>query len=109
MADKRDPIYDEVNALLDHATNALGKPIYPVQRNRLVGAVLQPSERRWEDVHGIILRDRPGFGLTLWQAVLAVDPTFPDRGPHYNQRGWPRWPDQDLYLRAIRYAVTRKD
>lgn len=74
--------------------------------------VLDNPAKYWDDAHSIILRaDRKW--LTLWQAVIAVDPTFPKRGKATDQRGrviedWARKPDSVLIARAIRYAVNER-
>jgi hypothetical protein len=55
-------------------------------------------------------------GITLWQAVATVDPTFPMKGPgddvQARRRPRPRAPDQLTPVRAIRGVqlgrVTRK-
>lgn len=51
-------------------------------------------------------------GLSLWQAVCVVDPTFPAVGPGDDARGQrrprPRVLDQLTLVRAIRGAVNGK-
>lgn len=73
--------------------------------------VRRDPRRYWDRDHGIILRAEVGLGLTLWQAVLAVDPTFPRRGRATDINGrvlddWARYPDTVLIGRALRYAAT---
>ena len=52
----------------------------------------------------------PKGGVTLWQAVCCVDPTFPTKGPGSDKRGrrrqWAQVPDQLTIVRAIRAAVS---
>lgn len=76
---------------------------------------LDNPRAHWAENHGIVLRDGRGFGLglTLWQAVLAVDPTFPRRGRATDSKGkviedWARYPDQVLIARALKYAANAK-
>ena len=38
-------------------------------------ALLAPSEERWDNAHNLALRS-DGVRLSLWQAVVAVDPAF---------------------------------
>jgi hypothetical protein len=94
---------------LDMAANMLGKPLGADVRARLAAVVDHPSNDTWEDAHGIILAPHPGFGLTLWQAVIAVDPSFPQRGPSYTKGHvtgqWDRIPTTDLLIQAINYAT----
>jgi hypothetical protein len=48
--------------------------------------------------------------MTLWQAVIEVDPTFPKRGRSTDNdnkviKEWTRIPDRKLLERAIRFAT----
>ena len=94
-------------------------------RVRLMAAVNSPGEETWDDAHSIILRfNQPGegfgLGLTLWQAVIAVDPSFAHvRGPvtrwvedsselggHSEPvSGWERTPTAETIIQAINYAT----
>jgi len=92
---------------LDMASNLFGK-LKSAERSRLMAVIEDPNQETWSDAHGIIL-DR-GSWMTLWQAIIAVDPTFPKRGAATDRRGrvvepWPRIPSRDLILKAIRYAT----
>lgn len=95
---------------LDQARNIFG-PIAPDIRQRLLQVAFCPCEEHWDDASGIILN---GW-TTLWQAVVAVDPTFPRTGPtstlhgHNDISGWPRVPDRDLIIAAVRKAVHEPD
>ena len=91
-------------------TNMFG-PLGPDIQRRLRQVLANPR-KYWDRDHGIILRaqDGFGFGLTLWQAILAVDPTFPRSGPRSDREGrkiedWRRYPDSVLIGRALRYAA----
>lgn len=92
---------------LDLATNLWGR-LTSQGRARIMSLLENPSQKTWDDAHGIIL-DRQNW-LTLWQAILAVEPTFPARGKATDQKGrvvepWPRIPEPELVLRALRYAT----
>jgi len=89
---------------LDLAAGMLGKPLTEDARGRVLAVVASPTQETWADAHGIILAPHPGFGLTLWQAVLAVDPSFPDRGPAMGEP-WLRIPSTELLSQAINYAT----
>ena len=90
----------------------------PNKRNALSNALrgelfdaLEAADRDPE-VRVIILRGA-GKWLTLWQAILAVDPTFPNTGKVTDQAGrvvedWRRFPDSVLIARAIRHAAGRQ-
>lgn len=96
-------------------TNMFG-PLDAKIRRRLQQLLNQPR-RYWNRDHGIILRtDHGGFGLTVWQAISAIDPTFPKSGrvtsggyngiPEKLVSDWARYPDQVLIARALKYAAN---
>jgi len=69
-----------MNVDLNLATNWLGTLDGEV-RARLMAAIQQPSEETWDNAYSICINGE-GIGLTLWQAVLKVDPGFAEaRGP----------------------------
>jgi hypothetical protein len=87
--------------------NAFG-PLKPEIRKRLVQVHKNPR-RFWDRDHGIILRWSLR-SLTLWQAILEVDPTFPRTGPTSNAAGrvitsWARYPTPELVERALLFAA----
>lgn len=101
----QDPTYD-IDLELDMARNMFGK-LKPDIRQRIEAVVSNPSQKTWSDAHTIIVG---GDGwMTLWQAVIVVDPSFPRSGPGYDdegeQRVWDEIPDQRTLLKAIRYAT----
>ena len=77
-------------------------------RLRLQQVITNPR-KYWNRDHGIILNATDRY-LTLWQAVLKVDPSFPRVGPSYGNDGrpvedWSRYPTPDLLQQAILYAA----
>lgn len=86
--------------VVDEATNLLG-PLSPYARARLTAVLVDPNARTWEAAHTMVINDDL---LTLWQAVHAVDPSFPWR--RKLDEPWPRIPDQLTLRRAMRYART---
>ena len=107
---------------LTQASNMFGKLSDEV-RERLMAVINNPCEETWEDAHSIILNFGPGpgigMGVTLWQAVIAVDSTFPKTGPQTRWveddselgghsepvSGWARVPDAETIVQAINYAT----
>lgn len=92
---------------LDQLCDGFGRPLASDTRRRIARYLKNPTFRRWCDIAGIVVR--PGI-FTLWQAVIAVDPTFPTVGRTVNDRGrvikeWARIPDAVLIMRALRYAA----
>jgi len=99
---------DELDLMLSIAKNGLG-PLTEPLRFRLRAVVECPCEEHWDEAQGILLSWSPM--VTLWQAVIAVDPSFPRTGKVTDAVGelvldWQRVPDSDLLLRAICYGVT---
>lgn len=94
--------------LLDGATNFCG-PVDEKIRARIRSYLASPTEDGWSDIAGVIITPSLCCG-SLWQWVMAVDPTFPNTGPVTNSqrglvRGWARIPDAVLLARAIRAAL----
>ena len=93
-----------MNIDLNAASNFFG-PLSGEVRVRLMAAINDPGQATWDDAHCIILSFTPM--LTLWQAVIAVDPTFP-QSAHLqddNTFAWPRTPSPDVIVQAIQYAT----
>lgn len=81
-------------------------------RERLRRVLEDPTEETWDDAYCIVVG--PGcFGMTLWQVVIELDPSFPRVGPTSTLRrgrdvkveGWRRIPDRKLLESAIRFAT----
>lgn len=91
-------------------------------RMRLKALLDHPSEETWDDAKGIVLNQ--DTLMTLWQAVLAVDPSFgsasapvtrwvhspghPNGLGGYSEpvSGWSAIPSPDVIAQALRYAVS---
>lgn len=84
---------DKVASLRGHLTGEA--------RDRMIAVLSNPTQETWDDAFGLIVN--PNGFLTLWRAVLAVDPTFPRSK---NGDNWDRIPDYDTLWRAIRFAAT---
>lgn len=104
---------------LNAASNMFG-PLSGELRQRVMAAISDPGEATWGDAYSVILNPDVGLGLTLWQAVLAVDPGFASaRGPvtrwveddselggHSEPvSGWSRTPSAETILQAVSYAT----
>lgn len=92
-------------SILDNATNFAGRPISAQHRAAIGRFLLEPTERNWDAIYSIIIAPSMRRG-TIWQAVLAIDPTFPTIMPGPN---WLRVPDAMLVARAIREATLAKE
>jgi hypothetical protein len=95
------------DGLFDHCSNLFGS-LPPDIRRRLEAVIADPVTY-WDDTHSIILRGT-GKWLTLWQAVIHVDPSFPKVGPCTTEdgtcsKGWKQYPSRDTILRAILFAA----
>ncbi len=83
-------------ALLDKATNIFG-PLDSDIKTRITTFLDAPTEENWNNVFSILIRPT----RTVWQAVIAADPTF----PREKRNHWTRVPDAMLVARAIRQAT----
>ena len=97
-------------ALLDRATNYFG-PLRPGVKKAIIQFLDKPSAKAWDRIASIVIR----YGRnpsTVWQAVIATDPTFPratNSVPPGERpdpaRQWPRVPDAVLVARAIKMVL----
>jgi len=101
--------------LLGKTTNMFGPTSQsPDVHQRLRAVLSNPTHDTWDNAHGIVVSQHGGLGgTTLWQAVLAVDPSFPNVGPRSDAsgrrlKGWDRIPDQMTLARAIKHATSLK-
>lgn len=79
-------------------------------RARLRAVLYHPTEETWDNAYWTILNPHVGPGLTLWRAVVAVDPSFPGIGPGRDCSGrkterWRRIPSKALLRAALQYAT----
>lgn len=102
-----------VSALLDDASSMLG-PLSPEIRQRIINAIADPGPETWDDVYGVIIVG--ARMLTMWQAVLKVDPTFPRRAaagsvdaPLTPVEKWERTPDSLTILNALHHAFESSE
>jgi hypothetical protein len=89
--------------LFDRAANLFG-PIGPDQKKRILRYLEKPTEKGWDNIQCIVISEQAGFTRprTVWQAVIAVDPTFPRSK---EGKTWERIPDPFTVARAIREAT----
>lgn len=90
-----------MTTFLDHATNFVGSPLSERSRTLIGRFLLDPSESNWDAIYSIVVARSMRRG-TIWQAVLAIDPTFPTSKPDPH---WTRIPDAMLVARAIKEAT----
>lgn len=100
----------DIERELARSVNLWGRLTAPI-KTRLRAAVYQPTEETWNNAYSIIVGS-DGW-MTLWQAVIAVDPTFPRSGPATDARGrqverWEKVPSQETLIRALRYATKEE-
>jgi len=85
-------------------------PYGPLARSqicKLLTLIGYPSYTAWDDAHNIILNSD---GMTLRQAVEAIDPSFPRIGKFVATDGtviapWPKIPDPETVRQAIVHAT----
>lgn len=91
------------------ARNMFGR-LPPEDLTRLRAVLYHPTEETWDNAYSIILNPHVVLGLGLWQAVIAVDPSFPQVGPGTDSMGrkvgrWRRIPSKALLRAALQYAT----
>ncbi len=102
--------------LLDDARNVFGA-LAPDVRARIVRFLDAPSAATWDGCYSVVVNERGTLDgrvpLTVWQAVVALDPSFQDianpepRGARLRpEEKWRRIPDALLTARAIRAATA---
>ncbi len=63
-----------------------------------------PTPNSWSNINGIIINSR---GKTIWQAIIAIDPSFPTTGRRIEfstgktLKEWDRIPEPEIVLKAI--------
>lgn len=93
---------------LDLARTCFGQ-LTDTQRMWLQAFYYFPSDETWDECCNLTIQPY-GMLNTVWQAVCAVDPTFPTRGPAVDAYGnrvelWPRIPTPDLFRNALVFAT----
>lgn len=76
-------------------------------RSRIRQFMENPNADNWDDIAGLHLS--PTCRTTIWQAILRLDPTFPQRGRIFDMNGnvereWERIPSPLLVMRALKSA-----
>ena len=97
----------DIDLELDLARNMFGSLDAEI-REILMAVVEKPSQRTWNDAHGIIVGS--DGSMTLWQAVMTVSPSFPNygrvTGPHGRIiKPWPEIPSSAILIQARGYAT----
>ena len=92
---------------LNLAKNMFGSLDVKIRR-RILHYLLTPTADNWSDIAGIIVR--MGRTMTIWQNVIAVDPTFPKRGRATDKDNnvveeWEKVPTPELIKKALFYAT----
>lgn len=96
---------------LNLARNMFGT-LPPDIRRRILHYLAKPTVEGWDDIHCILIGWGNGAGNaeTIWQGVLAVDPTFPTTGRATDLQGntveeWSRIPSAELVKQALVFAT----
>ena len=109
IRDHHPPLFmQSIDIELDMARTCFGE-LTLEQRNRLLAYYEYPNDETWDDVYNLTIMPY-GHINTVWQAVCAIDATFPTRGPCVDAFGqrlepWPRIPEPELFRQALVYAT----
>jgi hypothetical protein len=99
--------YDKskIFAPLEFTTNMLGK-LKDEKKKEIMDYIKHPTYEGWEEIaHYLVTPNK-----TLWQAVIAIDSTFPLRSRRTNDQGkilkdWDKIPTPEQIKDAIRKIV----
>jgi hypothetical protein len=83
------------------ATNMFGH-LRPEVKSALYNFIQFPNRDNWDEIYSIVISNT-GKTRTVWQAVIALDPTFNVRvyTDAEENRVWPKVPTAELVSRAI--------
>lgn len=95
---------------LENCDNLFGK-ISPQIQKRIKRFINEPTADNWDDISGIIIKGNST--TTIWQAMVAYDPTFPNKGRTTDTEGnvikeWERIPTPFEVLKAIKEFTKDK-
>ena len=95
---------------LENCVNVFGEHIKPEYQKKIKQYLDNPTFDNWDEIQGIIIDTH--FN-SIWNAVIAYDPTFPRRGRTEDTEGniikeWERIPTPLQVLQAIK-AYNRKE
>jgi hypothetical protein len=92
---------------IEFAQNPFGKLKQPL-KEALYNYYEFPNNDNWNDIYGMVIAT--GRVATVWQAVLAIDPTFPrsipaDAWETEDAARWSRIPTRDEFVKALNYVT----
>ncbi len=90
---------------LEFATNMFGV-IRPEIKKRLERVINNPTQNNWDDAYCLIINSK-GAMITLWQAVLKIDPQMPQSKPSDSK--WQYIPSSETIIQAIKNATLSLD
>jgi len=100
-----------VSIELNLARNMFGS-LTPGIRRRIIHYLAKPTIESWNDIYCIIIGWGNGAGNaeTIWQAVIAIDPTFPKTGRVTDLKGnvireWAAMPSIETIKKALIFAT----
>lgn len=96
---------------IEMSRNMFGN-LKPLLKEALYNFYDFPSNETWNDIYGMVI-GKGKVPTTMWQAVLAVDPTFPSSIPVDAWEGddsvrWARIPDRELFVKALNFAFKQQ-
>lgn len=86
--------------MLGSCRNIYNEPISSEYRKKIGRFFTEPRPDTWDDIARIIIAEN---GTTIWQAVCAYDPAFPD---HTNGISWERVPTPFDVMQAIKKVTS---
>jgi hypothetical protein len=94
--------------LLDKATGVFGT-LDAGSKARIINYLHEPTEDGWWGIYCTIINGKAPLNRprTVWEAVVAVDPSFQRSAPPARDIAWRRIPDAVTLARALRHALDK--
>lgn len=91
-------------------TNNMFGNLKPEYIKKIENYLKHPLACNWNEICCIIISEKPGFGRTIWQAVIEIDSTLPRKGRTTDAEGnilreWESVPTPEQVIKAIQKAA----
>jgi len=99
---------------IEFASNLFGS--LPVEsKERIKRYLNKPTHKNWDDIYCLIISDGSSRKLsTIWQAVVAIDPSFPQSAGCNTsckdlKKKWPTIPSAETVIHAMWMQIVKND
>lgn len=94
-----------IKVAFDNMQNMLGSVNEDIKK-RITSYLENPTYAKWDDIHTILISSN----ITIWQAILKIDNSFPKTGRTTDLYGnvvkeWKKIPEPELVIEAIKHVT----